>query len=219
VEDRLYYVGVDLGQTQDYSAVCMLEQSAQYVQEIHNTVETYKAVYLHRFPLQTEYPVVVQHIKTMFDNQKLTIRGRLIVDQTGVGRAVTEMMMTEGLKPVGITITGGHEIIKTEHGEFHVPKKDLVTSLAVLLQSGRLKIIKSLPFADTLVSEMENFRVKLNLRTGNEQFEAWREGEHDDLVISLALVAWYANFTRELSTVMREAPDKNDYDPRTWEMK
>ena len=41
--------------------------------------------------------------------------------------------------------------------------------------------------------ELLNFKVKIN-NNGNEQFEAWREGIHDDLVLSVALSSWYLQY-------------------------
>jgi hypothetical protein len=60
-----------------------------------------------------------------------------------------------------------------------------------LLQSRRLQIARSLPDADTLVRELENFRVKITL-AANETFGAWREGQHDDLVLAASLAGWWA---------------------------
>jgi hypothetical protein len=70
-----------------------------------------------------------------------------------------------------------------------VPKKELVASLQVLLQTRRLKVAKTLPEAATLVRELETFRVKVT-EAANETFGAWREGQHDDLVLAVALAAW-----------------------------
>jgi len=39
--------------------------------------------------------------------------------------------------------------------------------------------------------EHQNFRVKLNLKTAHDSYEAWREGDHDDLVLSLSLASWW----------------------------
>jgi hypothetical protein len=32
----------------------------------------------------------------------------------------------------------------------------------------------------------------VNIATGNDSYEAWREGIHDDLVLSVALACWFA---------------------------
>ena len=61
----------------------------------------------------------------------------------------------------------------------------------MLLQSARLKVAGSLPLAQTLVSELLTFRVKIDPLTAHDSYGAWREGQHDDLVLALACGAWY----------------------------
>jgi hypothetical protein len=57
-------------------------------------------------------------------------------------------------------------------------------------RSGQLKIADALPLKDTLVKELLNFRVKINISTAHDSYEAWREGDHDDLVLCVALACW-----------------------------
>lgn len=54
----------------------------------------------------------------------------------------------------------------------------------------RLKIAK-LPLAATLKAELKNFKRKYT-PAGHEQYEAWRSGDHDDLVLALAIALWTA---------------------------
>ena len=74
-----------------------------------------------------------------------------------------------------------------------MPKRDLVAALVVIFQAGRLKIAKDLKQARTLRDELLNFKVKIDTRTAHDSYAAWREGQHDDLVLSAALAAWYAD--------------------------
>jgi hypothetical protein len=64
-----------------------------------------------------------------------------------------------------------------------VAKKDLVGAVQAPLQDGRLKFAEALPLTAVLVRELAAFRVKVTL-AGNETFEAWRERDHDDLVLA-----------------------------------
>jgi hypothetical protein len=118
----------------------------------------------------------------------------LVVDQTGVGRAVVDMF-TDAMRGrvnrdfCPVTITAGHEVTHSERGQLRVPKKDLVGALQALLQTRRLRVAKALPDAAVLVRELETFRVKVT-EAANETFGAWREGQHDDLVLAVALAAW-----------------------------
>ena len=71
-------------------------------------------------------------------------------------------------------------------------KRDLAATLAVLAQSGRIRVAKDLTEAATLWHEMTHLRSKIDLRTGHDTVEHWREGDHDDLVFSVAVACWYA---------------------------
>jgi hypothetical protein len=44
--------------------------------------------------------------------------------------------------------------------------------------------------------ELLNFRVKISL-SGHDTYEAWREQEHDDLVLAVGLAAWLAENGRD----------------------
>jgi hypothetical protein len=59
------------------------------------------------------------------------------------------------------------------------------------LSTGRLKIAERLPFAEQLRTELINFRMKVT-PAANEVFEA-RQGQHDDLVLAVAVALWLAS--------------------------
>jgi len=115
----------------------------------------------------------------------------LVVDQTGVGAPVVDLSRHAGLDPVGVLIHGGDKA-SSEGDTWRVPKRDLVGSLQVLFQSERLKISKKLPLASVLQSELLNFKVKIDPVTAHDSYSAWREADHDDLVLSVAMAAWWA---------------------------
>ena len=117
------------------------------------------------------------------------LRPQLVVDATGVGRPVVDMLSAAGLSPVPITIHGG-DVVSRDGTYWRVPKRDLVGALQVLLQTTRLKIAGQLRYADTLVQELLRFRVKISDQ-GHDSYGAWRDGEHDDLVLALAVACWY----------------------------
>jgi hypothetical protein len=106
-----------------------------------------------------------------------------------VGAAVVDVLRKAKprawLRPV--LITAGHQVT-SEGGAWHVPKKELVSTLQVLLQGGRFKVA-DLPERKVLLKELLAFKVRINLNA-TESFEAWRERDHDDLVLACALAAW-----------------------------
>ena len=84
--------------------------------------------HIERFEIGTDYVAIVDRIVTLFKNPHFQRNCKLVVDQTGVGRPVMDIMKEKKLKPVGITITGGHDVVNAIDG-YRVPKKDIVTAL------------------------------------------------------------------------------------------
>ena len=214
--ETLRIVGVDLGQQRDPTAICVVERgyvpagalfNARYWhrgREIHAAREPVRLEYhvrhLERPPLGTSYVDVVGRILellTSLGDRELV----LAVDTTGVGRPVADMLkarLNEWLEKrqeneitsAWITITGGDSVTKAEGGGLRVPKRDLASAPLVLMQNKQLKIAAEMPLADTLIRELLNFKVKINIVTGHDSYEAWREGDHDDLVLAVAMTCW-----------------------------
>ncbi|HEC61102.1 MAG TPA: hypothetical protein ENI27_02480 [bacterium] len=226
-----YLVGVDHGQAQDYTAIVVLERREiteppgadveNWHPALHGNIKIvnlYEVRHIERPPLGTSYPDIVDRLKTILAAPELQVEVAIIVDQTGAGRPVLDMMQRSRIFPIGITITGGSTATRSDGG-FHVPKKELVAALQLYLQSGRLKIASSLPEASVLKNEILNFKVKVNLKTGGESFESWRENEHDDLVLATALPIWYAqrfDVERTLADEHAASQQQDDWDPLRW---
>ena len=211
--DISYLAGLDLGQASDFTALAILERTRPAersdswgepfrVRQHWSGIETvpvgptapkrertYAVRHLERFPLGTSYPAICERMVELFAEPPLR-SATLVVDQTGVGRAVVDMIRRArpraSIRP--ITITAGHDIVPDEAG-WRVPKKELVSALQVLLQSHRLQVASKLPMASVLLKELESFRVKITA-AANETFESWRERDHDDMVLAVALAAW-----------------------------
>jgi hypothetical protein len=143
--------------------------------------------HLERVPLGTPYPGIVAHVGRLLG--MLPARTELVIDFTGVGRPVFDMFTYAGISPLGVLITAG--TAETRDGAIcGVPKLMLVSRLQALLHEGRLKIQKELPEAETLVRELQDFRVEFTA-AGHLTFNA-RSGKHDDLVLALAIAVWRA---------------------------
>jgi hypothetical protein len=189
-----FFVGLDLGQAQDYTALAVLQRPLVHRSDPPSLRRpAYALRHLHRFLLGTPYPEVVKAVLGLLRMPPLT-GSVLVIDQTGVGRPVVDLL-ADGLRDrvtctfFPITITAGHEATLGEGGGLRVPKKELVAAVQVLLQSRRLHVARSLADAPVLVRELENFRVKVTA-SAHETVEAWRERDHDDLVLAVALAAW-----------------------------
>jgi len=144
--------------------------------------------HLERVPLGTSYPGIVAHVGRLL--RKLPGDPELVIDCTGVGRPIFEMFVYSGIFPIGVVITGGNT--ETRDGKVcFVPKLTLVSRLQALLHQGRLKILRELDEAETLVRELQDFRAE-HTAAGHLTFNA-RSGKHDDLVLALAIAVWRAH--------------------------
>lgn len=135
----------------------------------------------------------------------------LVVDATGLGRPVVEAMEEAGLSPIPVVITGGvNEIHAPGEWSWRLPKKNLVTTLQILLSRKILHLPPNHALAAAMQNEMRTFKRKQNPNTMHDSFEAGRELEHDDLVFALGLASWhvtkyYLPIERSLSAVLNQS--------------
>ena len=89
---------------------------------------------------------------------------------------------------MAVTITAGRATTFSD-GIWHVPKRDLLRPLVTSLEGDRLRIASRIPDAAALQRELRAFQRTLG-GGGHVKFEG--KGEHDDLVIAVALALWWA---------------------------
>jgi hypothetical protein len=198
-----HIIGLDLGQTSDFTALAVLEKSPLLDPKGYlvrdqdgRLLDVYDCVHLGRYPLGTPYPTIVADVAALTRRSELKpARGdslALAIDQTGVGVAVVDMFRREKMpaEVVGVMITSSSGSRWDEGGKkASVAKIELVGLVQAGLQTGRLKVVPSLKFASLLKAELLNFQVKIT-PSANEVFLTWREGAHDDLVLAVAMAAW-----------------------------
>lgn len=180
-----YIIGVDLGYSQDYTALAIAERVGLKKPE-------YRIRHLMRFELLTPYQEVARQVSRIVHDERMRhFDKHLIVDATGVGRPVVDMFEDEGLEPIAVTITSGFELTRVkDRAEFRVPKEHLVSSMQMVVQGGRLKVAPKLKLAKTFIDEAKNFKVKIT-EDKTATYEAWRSRDHDDLVLAVAMLLWY----------------------------
>ena len=185
-----WFIGVDLGQKNDPTAVAVLQRFVSLRAHQSPLLQSLNVLHVERLPLGAPYPRVVDMLRA----------ARLNCD----------------ISPVNIT--GGDQ--QSRSGKtWNVPKRDLLASLQLPLEHGQLKLAPNLKLMSSLIREFTDFRSTTN-SSGHVRLGADGSGEHDDLVIAIALACWRAQ-RREVSG---DAPDRpfnssnmynsvEDYDP------
>src|SRR6266436_4952086 len=188
-EAATYFVGLDLGQSRDHSALAVVERAEVFGELDYVTYERLRALryrvrFLERVRLGTPYPDVVGRVREVLRRPALAGRCTLVMDATGVGAPVLDLLRKAnlgcGIAPV--ILTGGE---RESHagGVWHVPKRDLITGLQVMLDKRELGLPAKLAATRTLTKELADLEERMT-GLGGASFGAWREGQHDDLVIA-----------------------------------
>ena len=156
-----WVVGVDLGQSSDPTAICIIEHATGVVDtgsdwERHcglpteqKPAERVDVRHLERLPLGMSYPAVVQHVADLLARPPLCghenqAPAELVIDETGVGRAVGDIFLHAGLKPKRVSITTGNETTWAGGDRWHVAKAILISNVDAMLHMGTLRFAAAL---------------------------------------------------------------------------
>ncbi|MEZ2219627.1 hypothetical protein [Rhizobium sp. RCC_161_2] len=199
-----FVMGVDLGQSNDPTAISVIHHTVTPTDDWaitysdgattniarEKSIERFNVVALERVPLGTPYPAVVGLVAERLAHPALAEACDLVIDETGVGRAVADIFETSGMRPQRVAITAGNEVTNPENRRWHVPKGILISGVDARLHTGELRFAAELTDAGALADELKDFRRTVST-AGRSSFNA-REGKHDDLILSIAIALWWA---------------------------
>jgi hypothetical protein len=193
-------IGVDLGKARDFTAIAVVVRTETTIHNVTRAGWSWQTerefaaaelIHLERLKAGTSFTDAARRVKEVVTCPAIGPgKKRLVVDATGLGAPVVEMIRGElfnshnaayngrpcapadcELRPVVITGGSGQ---RCSNGEWHVAKADLLTGLRTSMELQDLLIASRLPAAPELVKELASFG-----GTG-----------HDDMVLALALAVW-----------------------------
>lgn len=200
IHRREYFLGLDLGQRRDRTAIAILERADTTTGERDpvtwsiGRATTNHFRYLQRLPLHTPYTTIAEHVERI--GRKLVRQGActVIVDATGVRLPIVDALRAADapwrLMPVTIGYAGSEHY---SDGCWRVPKRDLIAGLQLAFEHRDFRNPARLPEAETLIEELTSMRATTR-HTGAIQFASPGDS-HDDLAIAVAL-AWWRGSTR-----------------------
>ena len=156
------------------------------------------------------YTQVAEIIESRMGHIDLRNSCDLLIDGTGIGAAVVDLLREKGLNPNPIVFTGGGQVrevtvqfgtvFKSSPGQLnplriirerHVPKADLKAAGKILMEQERVSVVPGLRWGEEFKAQMLAFRGKVNERTGRKKYEADSEDDHDDMVVAYLMIAWW----------------------------
>ena len=189
-----YALGLDLGLSQDYTAVAVVERVELEDPSPGTDEFEYHLRFLTRFPLGTRNPDILNSVEEMLNRRPLKGRTRLVIDSTGIGMPIVNDFFARRLRPFPILITGAART-SFKRRTLCVPKRDLVANLTRLFERRLLKIPADIQLRDVLVQELTNFTMRIT-KNAHDTYSPLHHSQHDDLVIALALACYYLEWLR-----------------------
>lgn len=199
-ERDAWVVGVDLGKSIDSTAIAIIHHTVKglgsgtpnHVTKTwrQESIQRFDLVHLQRLPLGMNYVAQARAIGEIMQREPLKSAGaKLVVDQSGVGVGVVDLMETNGLRPIRLQITAGAE--ETQEGRIHrVAKTILISRLEAAMHAKELHVAAALTEAEALRDELKDFQRHVTASGAN----TWsaRAGKHDDIVLAVSYGIWWA---------------------------
>ena len=217
--DKEYLILVDPGKKRDPTAIMVMRDNFTILDGspragIPDKMQHgYEIVHIDKI-IDTRFTEVCRIIAKITEHRQIKNNYELIVDGTGIGEVVIDILRESFLTPVPIVFTGSGQVreVFSSFGkvfgngftgaqvlkEIHVPKEDLVSAGQNIVQQGRLSIAPGLQFEEDFKRQLLMFRGKVNEKTRNVSYNANTEEDHDDLVVCFLMGAWW--FTRSRKT-------------------
>jgi hypothetical protein len=188
-------LGWDPAQSGDSSALVLCERVRLPVEPENNGVDAHTlrqrlsspiiyVRHLERLPQRMTYPSQLRYVKSLLTSPQL--RGKrveLVIDRTGVGRAIGDQAKEMGLHPTLLTITSGSTPGSDDDGALRIPKLELVSRLQSCLHNGELRYPSRHPETAELMRQLASFTATMNA-SGAASFEG--ANSHDDYPLALS---------------------------------
>jgi hypothetical protein len=180
-----FILSLDPAQLRDWSALCAVDMQYHNAQRRFN----YNLVAMNRKQGLPYDQIVEWVVKTVSNPAFNKIKPpEFILDATGVGVAVRDMIRAKGIRMKSITITAG-EAFSRQGNFIHIGKARLIGKFLGAFDAGKVQVNPNMPIWPQVEKEMLSFRAEMSAQ-GRVKLEA-EPGENDDMLFALAMAVWY----------------------------
>ena len=170
-------MGWDIAQTTDSSIIAVLECSGNPAMYwVRRIVKLAKGM---------PYDQQVKECRSLFFQYQ---DATLLIDRTGVGLPICDMIVAGGLRPIQVSLTAGDMLNEPEPGKVNLPKRDMVASITKIIQERRIKVARGCENAPLFRKELKAFQLKVSA-SGHNTYNA-AQGSHDDTITAVGLCLW-----------------------------
>jgi hypothetical protein len=235
-----YIIAVDIGKKRDFFATMVIRDVPRILEGVKSLDAPDRIVHHYQIVHASQakglrFEQMTDAVLTLAGHKELTNNSDLLIDGTGVGEALVDLLRQKGALPIPIVFTGGDQAreVYAEMGavfgntpgrlqamrtikEIRVPKADLVSAGVLLAQQGRIGIAKGLPLKAEIERQFIGFRGKVNEKTGRIKYEAETEELHDDLIVCYLMAAWWTTRDRrdgDVKETIIRGEEATTYDP------
>lgn len=219
-KDKEYICAVDVAKKRDYTTIQIYRDTQEVIHHPPEAGRPDQIVSFLDLVYQTKMQAVryteqAKIIRDLLGRIQLLHNTQLLVDGTGVGEAVVDIMRGTGLNPLPIVFTGGTSArpVYADFGkvfgsgsnrlnhtqvlkEILVPKEDLVHAGMLVVEQKRIRLAANLPHEDDFKRQLTAFKGKVNEATGRRKFENESDDIHDDFVVTFLMAAWWRTYSR-----------------------
>lgn len=184
-----FIISLDPAQLRDWSAVAVVEMKFAPQEGAKSAHFKYELKAMNR-KQGLPYDQIVNWVVGIINNPKFN-QGQppvFLLDATGVGVAVKDMLRAKGIRPKAITITAGEATTRVGP-EFHVGKARLIGKFLGAFDAGKVEVNPNMPIWPQVEREMLSFRAEMSTQ-GRVKMEA-EQGENDDMLLALCMAVWY----------------------------
>jgi hypothetical protein len=195
-----YWIGADLGQANDYSAVCVIKDQQLPVYDglrVALGARNRTIVYADKFR-GVSYVDVVDHLIKLRNAPPFGGKSELVIDGTSIGRVVSDMLWEQGVDHAAVQMTGGQEWRRS--GRYvNASKTLMIENLAVLFAAGDLTFAHDLPLRKEIEEDLASFTTQTTA-AGNQIITQSRNASgHGDLGIGLIVAGFASQYLSDRS--------------------
>jgi hypothetical protein len=218
-----YICAVDIAKKRDYTAIQIYKNSHSIIHHPEDAARPEQIVsfldLVYQVKMQAlRYTEQARIIRELLGRVQMLHNTQLLVDGTGVGEAVVDIMREDGLNPLPIVFTSGNTVQPVYEGfgkvfgaslsttgrlsgaqvlkEIRVPKEDLVHAGMLVMEQKRLRLAANIAHEDDFKRQMLSFRGKVNEKTGRTKYENESDDIHDDWVVTYLMACWWLTYSR-----------------------